>query len=165
MKIYVGVTDNDWFSVLQTNEIKTANFWRPGKSAFKALDEGGLFLFKLHAPYNFIVGGGYFKAYNRETIKSAWDNYGVGNGTLTLKELEDRLNGLRYKNYIDNEEIKIGCIILEDCFYLKQEDWINVPEDWKSCIVSGKSYNTDSKYGQDLFNKVMKKLNKNRFDK
>jgi len=35
------------------------NFWQPsGKQQFRALAPGELFLFKLHSPDNFIVGGG-----------------------------------------------------------------------------------------------------------
>jgi hypothetical protein len=35
------------------------NFWKPGgKTNFKALNEGDLFLFKLHSPKDYIVGGG-----------------------------------------------------------------------------------------------------------
>jgi putative restriction endonuclease len=34
------------------------NFWAPGAASFKALQFGELFLFKLHAPLNFVVGGG-----------------------------------------------------------------------------------------------------------
>jgi putative restriction endonuclease len=35
------------------------NFWQPNSlRTFRALGEGELFLFKLHAPQNYIVGGG-----------------------------------------------------------------------------------------------------------
>jgi putative restriction endonuclease len=37
------------------------DFWQPSSGrTFRALQPGELFLFKLHSPNNFIVGGGYF---------------------------------------------------------------------------------------------------------
>jgi hypothetical protein len=62
MKLYIGVTDNDWFRFLRSlSGVEEVNFWQPGgKATFKALKPGGLFLFKLHYPENFIAGGGFF---------------------------------------------------------------------------------------------------------
>ena len=62
MKEFVGVTDNDWFAFLsQQPGIDEVNFWQPGGTGrFRRLNPGEPFLFKLHAPYNFIVGGGFF---------------------------------------------------------------------------------------------------------
>ena len=62
MKLYVGITDYDWFKLHTSNEsVDEVNFWRPSSTAtFKALHWGEPFLFKLHSPRNFIVGGGFF---------------------------------------------------------------------------------------------------------
>jgi putative restriction endonuclease len=62
VKLYVGITDYDWFILLASkNGLEEVNFWRPSaSSSFKALQPGEMFLFKLHAPRNFIVGGGFF---------------------------------------------------------------------------------------------------------
>jgi putative restriction endonuclease len=62
MKVFIGVTDNDWFEFLsQQSGIDEVNFWQPvGRSRFRRLNPGEPFLFKLRAPYNFIVGGGFF---------------------------------------------------------------------------------------------------------
>lgn len=62
MRLYVGITDNDWFQLhasrLGTDEV---NFWKPSPSAnFKALQVGEPLLFKLHALDNYIAGGGFF---------------------------------------------------------------------------------------------------------
>ncbi len=55
MKLWIGVTDNDWFRFLRSlSGVEEVNFWRPGgKGEFKALKPGGLFLFKLHYPGEF----------------------------------------------------------------------------------------------------------------
>ena len=61
VKIYVGVTDLDWFEYRSARSADEVNFWQPGgRSQFRALQPGELFLFKLHSPNNFIVGGGLF---------------------------------------------------------------------------------------------------------
>jgi putative restriction endonuclease len=60
MQFYVGVTDSDWFTTLKTSQATECNFWRPSGQSFKVLEPGQEFLFKLHAPFNVIAGGGTF---------------------------------------------------------------------------------------------------------
>ncbi|MEE8329017.1 MAG: hypothetical protein V3R54_03700 [Thermodesulfovibrionia bacterium] len=60
MKFWIGVTNNEWFKFLSTRTPDEVNFWQPGGTSFRALEPGEPFLFKLHSPLNFIVGGGYF---------------------------------------------------------------------------------------------------------
>ena len=62
MRMFVGVTDGDWFRQLSSmHDLDEVNFWQPsGSTEFHALSPGGMFLFKLHSPHNFIVGGGLF---------------------------------------------------------------------------------------------------------
>ena len=58
MNLYVGITDLDWFTHLKATQPDEVNFWQPGGSrAFKTLLPGEPFLFKLHSPRNYIVGG------------------------------------------------------------------------------------------------------------
>lgn len=60
MKIYVGITDYDWYSLLKNENCDEVNFWKPsGNINFIALKPNELFLFKLHSPHNYIVGGGF----------------------------------------------------------------------------------------------------------
>ena len=68
----IGVTDTDWFAFLaQQPGIDEVNFWQPGGTGrFRALEPGEPFLFKLHAPYNYIVGGGFFAHFM--SCKSDW---------------------------------------------------------------------------------------------
>lgn len=61
MEIFVGVTDNKWFRYLKSIKPDEVNFWQPNSGRnFKTIKQGELFLFKLHSPNNFIVGGGIF---------------------------------------------------------------------------------------------------------
>jgi putative restriction endonuclease len=58
INLIVAVTDDDWFRMLsRMPALKEVNFWAPSDSTFRALRPGELFLFKLRAPYNAIVGG------------------------------------------------------------------------------------------------------------
>jgi putative restriction endonuclease len=77
MRAFVGVTDNDWFNFLSRLQgIDEVNFWQPGgRSLFKALRPGEAFLFKLHAPYHFIGGGGFFAHSTLLPLSLAWDAF------------------------------------------------------------------------------------------
>ena len=82
MKSYVGVTDFDWFELLgRQHDLDEVNFWPPGGSRqFKALSAGNLFLFKLHSPRDFIVGGGIFAHSSLLPLSLAWSSFGIANG-------------------------------------------------------------------------------------
>jgi hypothetical protein len=61
INLVIAVTDGGRFDMLwgQPN-LAEVNFWAPSAANFRALQPGELFLFKLHAPRNVIVGGGVF---------------------------------------------------------------------------------------------------------
>ena len=153
MKIWVGVTDDDWFvrsSHLRPDEV---NFWQPsGSRTFRALQPGELFLFKLHSPKNFIVGGGHFVSYSALPASLAWDAFGVKNGVASFDELRSRIRRYRRKdNAIDPV---IGCNVLAEPFFLQQREWIPVPQSWASNIVQGKTYDTVSGEGRALWESI-----------
>jgi putative restriction endonuclease len=60
MRLYVAVTDNDWFALHASNtDVDEVNFWRPSPEAgFNLLQPGELLLFKLKSPNDSIAGGG-----------------------------------------------------------------------------------------------------------
>jgi putative restriction endonuclease len=59
--LVIAVTDGDWFEMLrQQRNLSEVDFWAPSAANFRALQPGEMFLFKLHAPRNVIVGGGIF---------------------------------------------------------------------------------------------------------
>lgn len=159
MRMYVGITDSDWYNILKDENCDEVNFWRPGSSTFKAVEENEMFLFKLHSPQDFIVGGGFFVKYSLVPTYLAWDAFGIKNGTRSLKELNDRINKYRGRNNIVQNNPQIGCIILTEPFFFNEEEWIPVPNDWKSSIVQGKTYDTDTAIGKRLYNDVVDRLN------
>ena len=64
MRLLVAITDSDWFDHLAELRPDEVNFWKPsGAESFHSLSPGEPFLFKLHSPHNFIVGGGFFSHY------------------------------------------------------------------------------------------------------
>lgn len=84
MQMYVGITDYDWFEFLKSKNAKEVNFWKPGTQPFKALEENDLFLFKLHAPRDYIVGGGFFVKYSLLPTYLAWNAFGEKNRLVVL---------------------------------------------------------------------------------
>ena len=158
MQIYVGITDYNWFQFLKERKSEEVNFWKPGSQPFKALQENDLFLFKLHAPQNYIVGGGYFVKYSLLPTYLAWAAFGEKNGTPSLQELNSAIEKYRARNNIVVHNPQIGCIILTDVFYFDEHDWILAPENFSRSIVQGKRYYTENADGMMLFREVQERL-------
>ena len=55
------------------------------------LQPGEPFLFKLHSPHNFIVGGGFFVRYSTLPASIAWEAFARKNGVATLGALLARI--------------------------------------------------------------------------
>lgn len=138
MKAFVGVTDFDWYRCLLAQpSIDEVNFWKPGaQQGFSALRPGELFLFKLHAPRNVIVGGGFFAHFTRLPISMAWEAFDIKNGATSLLQLRARVEKFRQIGS-SKEDYSIGCILLEQPFFLAETDWIRAPSDWHPNIVQG----------------------------
>lgn len=156
MRFYIGVTDNDWFEYLRTYEPYEINFWRPkGTSQFKRLEPGGVFLFKLHSPYNYIVGGGFFVRHEILPLSLAWSAFGNGNGMRDIDTFRKKIRSIRRDMEHDPE---IGCTLLMSPFFWESNEWIPVPEDWSRSIVKGKSYSTDTLIGRGLWNEAQARI-------
>lgn len=159
MRAYVGVTDYDWFQLLQGQEdLEEVNFWQPGGSRqFRTISEGELFLFKLHSPRNFIVGGGFFTHSSLLPIGLAWKAFGLANGVRSLEEM--RISTLRYRrSTASREDFTIGCIVLTGPFFLPEDRWIPVPSDWSPNIVQGKTYDLEVQPGATLYRQLQDAL-------
>lgn len=156
MKSYVGVTDFDWFELLRRQpNLDEVNFWQPGGSRqFKALSPGELFLFKLHSPRNYVVGGGIFAHSTLLPISLAWSSFGISNGVESLAEMRERT--LRYRRSATSvrEDFVVGCIVLTQPFFLADDRWISVPKDWSRNIVQGKTYDLTTEPGATLLQQL-----------
>lgn len=117
-----------------------------------------MFLFKLHSPQDYIVGGGFFIKFSFLPSSLAWEAFGVSNGASTLTELKNRVYKYKKTTRLVDPDPQIGCIIISAPFYFDEADWIPVPNDWKGSIVQGKTYSTSENQGLLLFEKVQHNL-------
>ena len=159
LNLVVAVTDSDWFGALgHRPDLAEVNFWAPSAATFRALRPGELFLFKLHAPRNFIVGGGVFAYANALPCSLAWAAFGDANGAASAQDMRTRIARYRRANPADREDFTIGCRILTQPFFLDEVDWIPVPASWSTNIVSFKTYNTETAEGLALWEAVQDRL-------
>jgi putative restriction endonuclease len=157
MKLWVGVTDKSWFEYLMRLAPDEVNFWQPsGTRNFKVLQPGEPFLFKLHAPHNFIVGGGFFVRYSALPASLAWDAFGQKNGVTSLSDLRGRVH--RYRPKDDTLDPIIGCNVLVEPFFFERSNWIPIPASFALNIVSGKSYDTQTEEGRSLWESVRRAM-------
>lgn len=156
MKYYVGVTDNNWFRFLSERNPEEVNFWRPkNQNDFRAIGKGDLFLFKLHSPLNFIVGGGFLLKHEFLPLAMAWSIFGPNNGLADFQSFERAI--LNHRD-VNQESNHLGCTVLVEPFFWPRNLWIPIPSDWSSNIVTGKTYDTSTPIGENLWLQVKERL-------
>jgi putative restriction endonuclease len=160
MKAFIGITDFDWYYFLSSIQgLDEVNFWQPSASThFKALQPGEIFLFKLHSPQHYIVGGGVFAYSTALPVSLAWEAFKEKNGAHTLKEMRGRIEKYRRNKPSQVEDYEIGCILLEQPFFLRESEWIQAPENWSPNIVRGKGYETISGEGKRVWDEINLRL-------
>lgn len=161
MRAYVGITDSDWYEFLFARTgLDEVNFWRPRSTLdFRAIDTGELFLFKLHAPDNFIVGGGVFAHYAQPLpISVVWEAFQEKNGAPSEAEMRARV--LKYRREVAGatSDPSVGSILITQPFFFPRSEWIPAPTDWKSATQQGKGYDLTSGIGLDLWNQLQLRL-------
>ena len=159
MRFYVAVTDDDWFSYLSSSgSIDEVNFWQPsGGRQFRVLQPGEPFLFKLHSPKNYIVGGGFFGHFTILPVSFAWSAFATKNGTQTEREMRIRIARYRRIQPSTTEDYEIGCILLQSPFFFPESEWIPA-SDWAPNIVQGRSYDTAEGAGLWIWQQVQDRL-------
>ena len=156
VKLVVAVTDGEWFEYLRTRpDLPDINFWAPSGTSFRALSPGELFFFKLHAPNNFIVGGGVFAHASVMPCSLAWEAFGEANGAVTLEQMRARIGRYRRADPNSREDYQIGCRILTQPFFLNETDWLPVPASWSTNIVTFKTFTTDEADGRELWDALI----------
>ena len=164
INLVIAVADGDWFDMLRRQpNLNEVNFWAPSAVNFRALRSGELFLFKLHAPRNVIVGGGVFTYANALPCSLAWEAFGEANGAHSAREMRARISRYRKADPSDRSDFEIGCRILTQPFFFDEADWIPVPQSWAPNIVSFKTYNTDDAEGLALWEAVKDRLGRPKF--
>jgi HNH endonuclease len=156
MRFWVGVTDKGWFESLRKQGPDEVNCWQPSSRRLAEFLEPGVpFLFKLHAPDNFVVGGGFFVRFSALPARLAWEAFGEKNGVADYAALRRRIEQYRGVSKGDPE---IGCNILNGPFFFEDKDWIPVPESWARNIVRGRTFDTEEIDGLRLWNAVSERL-------
>jgi putative restriction endonuclease len=155
VRFFVGITDRDWFDFLShLDGLDEVNFWQPsGQQQFRALQIGEPFLFKLHSPDDFIVGGGFFSHFTILPASIVWQAFGEKNGARTEEDMLTRI--ARYRRAPSPgaaDDYQIGCILLESPFFFDRADWVPLP-DWKREIVRGRGYDSEGD-GREIWQRV-----------
>ncbi len=161
MNAFVAITDRDWFDFLAAlPEVDEVNFWQPsaGGGRFRALRRGEPLLFKLRAPINKIVGGGFFEHYTTLPFSLAWRAFGPKNGTATQQDFWNRIARLRREPMASWEDPDVGCILLVEPFFWPPELWIDQPADWHPNIQRGRTYDLQVQPGRSLWREVVDRL-------
>jgi putative restriction endonuclease len=157
MRFWTGVTDKAWFDSLRALSPDEVNFWQPSPRPTAAfLEPGTPFLFKLHSPNNFVVGGGFFVRFSALPARLAWEAFGEKNGVSDYDELKRRVE--QYRKVRIRGDPEIGCNVLNAPFFFAKGKWIPVPDDWAPNIVRGKTYDTADNAGLRLWNQVEERL-------
>lgn len=157
MRAFVAITDNEWFAFLRRQDgLTEVNFWQPsGGRQFRALEPGQPLLFKLHAPQSFIAGGGFFATFSILPFSLAWDTFGLANGAPSREVMRERIEQYRRVPADPRADYSIGCIVLEEPFFLEERDWIPVPEDFSPHTQVGKGYDLTSDLGRTMWERVV----------
>lgn len=157
MRVFVGNTDINWFNYLANIRPDEVNFWQPAsKQAFRALDVGEMFLFRLKSPINHIAGGGFFLRHVFLPISLAWEAFGEKNGAADYYSFSNSIYKYRKTDQRSEPNPEIGCIILSLPFFFDEKDWI--PIAWKPGIVQGKTYDMNTLEGKRLIEQVQGRL-------
>jgi putative restriction endonuclease len=162
MGIYIYPTDIKWFRFLRyRSPLDEVNFWQPGGGTeFRRLQPGELFLFRLKSPVNRIAGGGVFEHASLFPLNAAWEAFGEKNGVASFRELAEAIGAYRHKMGAEplRDDSQIGCIILQSPFFLPDDEWIEVPEDYHANLVQGKYFPDGSETADRLLRWASEKL-------
>lgn len=162
VSLFVAITDRSWFGQLSQDRPEEVNFWQPsGTRNFGAVSVGELFLFKLHTPDDFIVGGGVFSHSSNVPLSLAWEAFGRKNGVASLSDMRQRIARYRRDGALldSRTDPTVGCRILTQPFFLPREHWLPVPQSFARNIVTGKRYDTDERDGRYLWDAVVERAN------
>lgn len=160
MKVYVGVTDGQWYEFLAARPTLTeVNFWRPGGAReFRALTPGEPFFFKTHAPHNRVVGGGFYSGFVPLRVSEAWEFFGPGNGVDSLDEMRARVGRYRRQTIRPGEDPEIGCIFIRDTHFFPAHATAPPPPQFAPSIVQGEGYDLARDAAGPYFHHLLDRL-------
>ncbi len=104
------------------------------------------------------MGGGVFAHSSILPVSLAWESFGISNGAEDLLQMRSRVAKYRKEKEDRFSDYHIGCIILEQPFFLSENQWIPVPSDWSPSIQKGKGYDLTKDPGFSLWNRLQNRL-------
>jgi HNH endonuclease len=158
VKLWVGITDNNWFKFLNAKApIDEVNFWRPTTPTPYRKDffPGMPFLFKLHAPDDYIAGGAFFLKFLPLPLSLAWAAFGEANGTGSLESLRAMIG--KHAHFTPGQDPYIGCNLLSEPFFFPRDQWIPSKRYMQGPIVFGKGF-FDTPEAEGLWREVTERL-------
>ncbi|MBK6939554.1 MAG: HNH endonuclease [Planctomycetes bacterium] len=160
MRGYFGLTDPDWYAYLASQpRVDEVNFWQPhGERAFRAIQTGAPFFFKLRAPHKAIAGFGFFQRFESLPAWLAWECFGPMNGAARFETFVDGLIKLRQKGDSDVGDFRIGCVMVAAPIFFQPEEWVSPPSDWaKTGIQQGKTYPLAAGEGERVYRECLER--------
>jgi len=158
MRLLVAITDDDWFNYLAELRPDEVNFWQPSASgSLQALSPGEPLLFKLHSPNDFIVGGGFFSHFSILPASFTWSTFGTKNGAPDEQTMRRRIEKYRQVPPNSESDYMVGCILLQNPFFLSREEWFPIP-DWPKAVQRYKGYSDEQEIGKHLWTEVQLRL-------
>ncbi len=99
--------------------------------------------------------GGVFAHWSPLPVSLAWDAFERKNGAASPEGMRARLAKYREVRKDRGTDYTIGCVILEQPFFLDTAEWIPAPADWKRGIQRGKGYDATKGEGRRVWDRLM----------
>lgn len=139
---FIGKTSAKWFSFLRNlSAVDEVNFWRPSGRGFEAIPPHSPYLFELVGRPRTICGFGFFTRYERLPLWLAWDTFGTANGAPDLHALVSLIGQNREGT---SEQSEIGCIMIRDATFFRDDEFVMLPSSWPANIQVGKKFDLAS---------------------
>lgn len=123
----LAVTDPRWYEfMLAESQAEPLNFWTPTPWNPK-ISEGVTFGFMVKSPFRKIGGYGRFARYEELSVNEAWQRFRTANGVPDRDTFRARIAEFasrRSSGFIDTRKPVIGCILLDDCVFLPQDEMV-----------------------------------------
>lgn len=122
---------------------------------------GEPFFFKLKAKYNHaICGFGYFAKYAKLPLWLAWDSFHEKNGCDTIEEMQNKIAIIRKSIAFKSSDLinNIGCILISQPIFFRQEEWISGPKDWSNANPRYTFYDLNVGEGIRIYNECLQKV-------
>ncbi len=158
MRGFIGNTDFDWFTFLAARQpLEEVNFWQPsGGGAFRALQPGEPFFFRLKRPHYAIGGFGFFARHSVIPAWLAWESFAELNGAPDFAMMCSRIEKYRRGQPPDpHRQYRIGCVMISQPVFFAEADWVREPEAFSRNIVRGSGIDLEAGEGRRIWDECL----------